>query len=113
MVGLLNLVADNKMYVVVVFKSVARNIIALRADWRAPALGWVKVNTNAAIMAAVGVGLGVVVPERLVLCWLFPCKGQARWMPELAEIATAMYGMLRAQQKGYKILSLDVVHLQW
>ncbi|KAL2930609.1 Deoxyribose-phosphate aldolase [Bienertia sinuspersici] len=97
-----------QLYAHRVFGGKVKECFQTAAAWYKPPVGVVKVNTDAAIIEDIGVGLGAAIRDesgRLVAYGVKRLK--ATWTPLMAEAAAAKFGVDMALNLGYTKVWLE------
>lgn len=107
-VGFLKLVHDYTGYATKIHGQRPPSTVMSRTSWVPPAEGWVRINTDAAMLVGEEVGAGVVCRDNTgkVLCAAVK-KFRARWKVVLAEAMAAKFGLQVAQRAGYTKVELE------
>ena len=95
------MVRDHNSYASKVFH--ARNLPqAIPSHWSPPEENWVKINVDAHVVMDANRGLGVVVRDSSgVLLAVGVKRVYAFWLPDISELAAAVYGIELAIFLGY------------
>lgn len=102
------LVHDYAGYITKTQGKVVREPVCSRSSWVAPCEGWVKVNSDAAMLDANTVGVGAVIRDAQgkVLCAAVH-RYQARWSVALAEAMAAKFSLFVARSTGCTHVELE------
>lgn len=107
-VGFLKLVLDYTGYAVKTQGCSMRDSLTSRSSWAPPALGWIRVNTDAAMLEGTTVGAGAVFRDELGrVSRAAVHRYRARWSVALAEAMAAKVGLQEALKAGHTRVELE------